>query len=284
MASLRTKSAPLAGFTLVELMLVVFILGTISAVATMRLGGVLENTRVQAAQADLAVLRDGLAGSPSASGYLADMRPLPGFSPAFLRLHNLLSPTNIVGMSGVLIDDGVRRTGYAPYASFTNWNEETSRGWRGPYVRLSAGVKNTDPAREGRFPAPDDRRFEGDATFRERGFFPQVMTGSTVLYAYGCAGEQAAADPWGNPYVLQVPPAEAFDTSVPEESRFHYARLVSAGPDGILQTPCYGGDTSPPEARRSLRLGGRLPNGATAARGDDIVLFVSRTDLYDRHE
>ena len=274
----------MAGFTLVELVLVIFILGTISAVATMRLGGVLENTRAQAVQADLAVLRDGLAGSASGSGYLADMRPLPGFSPAFLRLHNLLSPTNIVGMNGVLIDDGVRRTGYAPYASFTNWNEETSRGWRGPYVRLNAVVKNTDPVREGVFPAPDDRRTAGDPTFRERGFFPLVPAGAGLLFAYGRPGELAAADPWGNPYVLQIPPAEAFDSSVPEESRFHYARLISAGPDGIIQTPCYGGDTSTAEARRNLRLGGRLPNGATAARGDDIVLFVSRPDLYDCHE
>lgn len=284
MAISRTVTASRAGFTLVELVLELVVLGAISAVATLRLGGVLENTRAQAAQADLATLRDGFTGSPSCPGYLADMQPLPGFSPAFLRIHNLLSPTNVVGISGARIDDGVLRTGYAPYASFTNWSAETSRGWHGPYVRLSAAVRNTDPAREGRFPAPNDRRAKGEPTFRERGFFPLVAAEKAVLYAYGQAGEQAAADPWGNPYVLQVPPAEAFDTSVSETFRFHYARLVSAGPDGVLQTPCYGGNTSTAEARRLLRLAGKLPDGTAGARGDDLVLFVCRPDLYDSQD
>jgi len=271
------------GYTLTELVLVLFILGTLSAVATMRLGDVLDRTRIRAAEVDLTVLREGFTGASSASGYLADMRTLPGFSPAYLRVHNLLSPTNVLGCGGVILDDGIRRTGYAAYSCFTNWNPETERGWRGPYVRLSAGVKNTEPSRAGLFPAPADRRTPGDTTFAERGFFPRIQGYSTLLYAYGCAGEQALADPWGNPYVLQIPPSEAFDSST-EERRFHYARFVSAGPDGVLQTPCFTYTSLNADSRRLLRLAGRLATGSVESRGDDIVLFLDRPDSYERDE
>ena len=98
-------------------------------------------------------------------------------------------------------------------------------------------------------------------------------------------------DPWGRPYVLQIPPAQAFEnregtvTNVPEEVRFKYARVVSAGPDGRLDTPCYGANVSNwwatswnERTRRLSRQAGRDENGA-AARGDDIVLFLNRSDI-----
>lgn len=271
------------GFTLTELVLVLFILGSISAIATIRLGDVLERGRIQAAETDMTVLRDGLVGCASGQGYLADMRPLPGFSPAFLRVHNLLSPTNAIMKAGAILDDGIRRTGYAPFACFTNWNAEAGRGWHGPYVRASTFVKNTESSRDGFFPAPADRRTENDATFAARGFFPLVQGLTAELFAYGNPGEKALGDPWGNPYVLQVPPANAFSSS-DEERRFHYARFVSAGPDGVLQTPCFAGGTLDADARRTLRLAGRLPDGTAAGRGDDIVLFIDRPDVYERDE
>jgi|GEM_PF-2237670 len=271
------------GFTLAELVLVLFILGSISAIATIRLGDVLERSRVQAAEADMTVLRDGLVGNASCPGYLADMRPLPGFSPAFLRIHNLLSPTNAIMKAGAILDDGVRRTGYASFSCFTNWNAETGRGWHGPYVRANTFVKNTDPSRDRFFPAPADRRTDNDTTFASRGFFPLVQGLTSQLFAYGYPGEKAVGDPWGNPYVLQIPPADAF-TSAAEERRFHFARLVSAGPDGVLQTPCFASGTLDADGRRTLRLAGRLPDGTARSRGDDIVLFIERPDVYECDE
>lgn len=271
------------GFTLTELVLVLFILGTLSGIATVRLGNVLEQTRVRAAEADLAVLRDGFAGTASFPGYLSDMRALPGFSPAFLRIHNLLNPTNVTGRGGVVLDDGVARAGYAPFACFTNWSAETERGWRGPYIRPLAGVRNAETSRSGLFPAPTDRRTTGDATFAERGFFPLVQGTTGPFFAYGAPGEQALADPWGNPYVLQIPPPAAFAYPT-EERRFHYARLVSAGPDGVLQTPCHTHVSLNADSRRSLRLAGRGATGPAETRGDDIVLFIDRPDLYERDE
>ena len=280
---IRQHGARSGGFTLTELVFVIFIVGTISGLATLRLGDVLERTRSRAAELDLAVLREGFMGTPSSAGYLADLRTLPGFSPAYLRLHNLLNPTNVIGRGGVLLDDGQRRTSYASFSCFTNWNAETARGWHGPYVKLSTCVQNTEPARAGLFPAPSDRRASGDATFSERGFFPRVQGQTTLFYAYGSAGEQALADPWGNPYVLQIPPSEAFE-SPSEQLRFHFARLVSAGPDGVLQTPCYTYDTLNAAVRRGLRLAGRSATGSLESRGDDIVLFLDRSDTYEHTE
>ena len=271
------------GFTLTELVLVLFILGSISAIVTIRLGDVLERTRIQAAEADLTVLRDGWVGNASCPGYLADMRPLPGFSPAFLRIHNLFNPTNVIMREGAILDDGVRRTGYAAFSCFTNWNAETGRGWHGPYVRANTLVKNTEASRTVFFPAPADRRTENDTTFADRGFFPRVQGLTSSLYAYGNPGEKAVGDPWGNPYVLQIPPANAF-ASAAEERRFHYARLVSAGPDGVLQTPCFASGTLDADARRALRLAGRQSDGTAASRGDDVVLFIDRADVYERDE
>jgi hypothetical protein len=299
------------GFTLMELALVVFVLGTVSVLATLRLGDVLERTRIRAAETDLKTLREGFMGTEGVAGYLADMGRLPGFSPAHLRVHNLLNPTNVIGRGegDILLDDDVPREGYASFACFTNWNPETGRGWRGPYVRPGRSVRNTRLARAGFFPAPDDRRTESDRTFRQRGFYPNPLWPDRSLY--GFIGEHAAADPWGNPYVLQIPPNEAFESAT-EERRFHYARLVSAGPDGVLQTPCLKGmdylafhdnppsdpDAEPPPAplwaaldgvgiadyRRALRLAGRVASGDPSNRGDDLVLFLNRPDIYERDE
>ena len=104
-------------------------------------------------------------------------------------------------------------------------------------------------------------------------------------------------DPWGNPYVLQVPPPQAFpdfegaNTNLSDEVRFRYARIVSAGPDGRLDAPCFG--TNPtnwwatawsPRTRRLSRQAGRIDNGDTSARGDDLVLFLVRNDIDEGEE
>jgi len=143
------------------------------------------------------------------------------------------------------------------------------------------------------FPAPGDADAASGASYGQSGFFPSVARLSLPApyrersAAYGFPGEPALRDPWGNPYVLQIPPPQAFSKAggaladVPDEERFRYARLVSAGPDGVLSTPCFFGNTNAtgsawgPEQRRASIFGGR-----PAERGDDLVLFLRRADRY----
>ena len=275
--------APRSGFTLLELGVVILILALLATLATTRLRGVLSDTMQTVAEADMAALRDAFVGGgdDGAPSLVGALEGIAGFSPAYLRPANLLAPTNLVGVADRWLDDDGRRgsdagfasrTGavnpeaaYADFAVFTNRDVEARRGWGGPYLHR---------VREGVFPSPGDRRFAEDDTFETRGFFPRGT--SAGAHSYGVPGEPSVSDPWGNPYVLQIPPAEAFDhpDAVAESERFRYARLVSAGPDGVLSTPCFSGDG------RDCRLAGRRADG-TSPRGDDIVLFLLRADIHE---
>jgi prepilin-type N-terminal cleavage/methylation domain-containing protein len=235
-----------SGFTLVEIVMVVAILATLATLVMFSVAGVRENAETTVATASLHSLRGAICGTPEAPGYLSDMKHAPGFRSVELRIHDLLCPSS--------------------YPAFATYDPQAARGWRGPYVQDAQPVRNTNAERPGLFPAADERRWPGDRTFLERGFF---RDGSSSCY--GLTGDHAVADPWGNPVVLQVPPTEAFALSSSDAKRFRYARLVSAGPDGILQTP-------------RDRTGGTQPDGTHPARGDDLVLFLNRTDMYESEE
>jgi prepilin-type N-terminal cleavage/methylation domain-containing protein len=277
------------GFTLIELGVALTILALVIAIAAQRYATVRDKARLTVAECDMLAIRDAFVGSATVPGYLDDMRHVPGFAPGFLRVANLLVATNLYVLGGLRADiDGHRPPSFnTPAAAFTTWNDSARRGWRGPYVRL-------DSARTAgaTFPAPGNRRKPDDASFAERGFFPAAAHLSLPAdycdgFVYGFTGEPALIDPWGNPYVLQIPPPQAFAlgngslANIDDEERFRYARLVSAGPDGILTTPCFFGNTNAsgsawwPAQRRDSIFAGR-----PADRGDDLVLFLSRPDRY----
>jgi prepilin-type N-terminal cleavage/methylation domain-containing protein len=287
----NNRSFLICGFTLVELVVVVAIISIIAVVAVGKYSGLVEKARVCAAESDLKAIADAFTNEEN--GYLRDMRGIPGFSPACLRIGNLLVSTNVYGVApgGECVRlDLAKVDGCAAPEAFVKWNEEARRGWHGPYVRHASGA----------FPAAGERRFPDDSTFGSRGFYPPL---SGLLVAqdfvnrrdgcsiYGFPGEPAVIDPWGNPYVLQVPPPQAFldvahsVTGVTEEIRLSYARVVSAGPDGRLDTPCFAVNATnrwmtawSPLVRRLCRQAG-LADGSCAARGDDIVLFLMRNDV-----
>ena len=213
--------------------------------AISNVGTVCSDSNTTVARATLHALRDSVMGSATGCGYLSDMKHAPGFQRASLRLHDLFEPSS--------------------YPAFATYDPETQRGWRGPYL-MAAAVENTNASRNGLFPAADERRFQGDRTFLERGFFYD----SSHSY-YGVTNDVAAADPWGNPIVLQIPPASAFCLSANDVKQFRYARLVAAGPDGVLQSP-------------RDRLAGMQADGTCALRGDDLILFLNRTDMYEDEE
>lgn len=297
----QRKSQFRDGFTLIELVAVVAILSIIAVFAVTKISSVAEKAKISAAERDLATLREAFMSEES--GYLRDMGNVPGFSLGYLRIANLMMPTNLFGVVesdatlkvGFRVDDPNRvqnPDGCAPHEAFTKWNADAGRGWRGPYINTWTGD----------FPTESARRFSEDASFEERGFFPpldnlrlpEVFTrregGCSV---YGFPGEPAVIDPWGNPYVLQIPPAQAFEgvnTNLSDEIRFRYARVVSAGPDGRLSTPCFAlnktnhWDTTWSESfRRLSRQAGRDDRGV-AARGDDIILFLVRNDIDEGEE
>lgn len=281
-------------------MLVVGILAVLSLLAVRHLGGVAESARATVAESDLLKLKDAFLSEEN--GYLRDLGGIPGFSPACLRVGSLLVATNVWGtaVSGsgaaarvIRLDRGDETEAScaaqhrAVPAAFTGWDPARRRGWRGPY--LVPGVR-------GFFPAKADRRFPDDATFAERRFFPDLghlllpaeWKDDAKASAYGFVGEPAAFDPWGNPYVLQIPPPQAFAavTNTADTVRFRYARLVSAGPDGVLDTPCFLPNPTnehatawDARARRLIRQAGRIDGTNVVARGDDLVLFLARGDV-----
>lgn len=278
-------------FTLIELAIVLAILGIVAALAATRHGSLLRSARITLAQNEMQRIRDAFLGTSAADGYLDDMSSLPGFSPAYLRLGNLLTATNLYVLGGRRADtdstndwSGIH---HASPAAFTNWDSALSRGWRGPYILASAGAAPVTA-----FPAPDDRATPSDPTWAERGFYPSVAhlsLPSDYLSAspYGLPGDPALLDPWAAPYVLQIPPAQAFVTAsgaladVPETERFRYARIVSAGPDGVLATPCYNSNTNASGSSWSAdQRRASIFAGTSAERGDDLVLFLLRADAY----
>lgn len=282
-----------------EMLLVVAILAVLATCASIRFSRSIRSARLVAAETDIRTIRNAFLSE--SDGYLRDMEGIPGFSVANLRIANLLIATNLYGTTvvsptltrAVRVDES-RQDGCAPPESFTAWDETKQRGWRGPYLHLGAGTSVTT----GVFPAARARRTASDASFAERGFFPSLVNLNVpadfrnALHGcsiYGFPGEPAVLDPWGNPYVLQIPPPQAFpggSTNIPDQVRFRFARIVSAGPDGILQTPCFTPNATNWQftswnrtARRLSRQAGLIDGNDRSARGDDLVLFLSRNDI-----
>ena len=290
------------GFTLVELAAVVAILATIALIAVTRVERVYRVARRTAAESELKSLCS--AFTDPESGYLGDMCGIPGFSVGHLRIANLLMSTNLYGtvaaangrVQAVRVDVSPSRPGCADAETFTGWSSERGRGWRGPYLR------SYEVSSYWGFPAADETRGEHEAPFGARGFYPDldnldladdVLQGLDGCSVYGFPGEAAVNDPWGNPYVLQIPPPQAFkaETPVTDEQRFAYARIVSAGPDGILETPCFSANATNRLAtswnertRRLARQAGLIDGNDRSARGDDLVLFLTRGDVDEGEE
>jgi type II secretory pathway pseudopilin PulG len=229
-----------------ELLVVIVIVAALAALVVSNVGNTTDDAETVAARATMQTVAEAFTGSAAGQGYLADLKYVPGFRSVNVRTHDLLSASSHLASAA--------------------FDPTAQRGWRGPYLRNAQGVRNTNAARNGAFPAADERRFAGDATFLQRGFFTDASNSP-----YGLTDDLAAADPWGNPIVVQVPPASAFSGSTGDAKRFRYARLVSAGADGALTTPLD-------------RLAGMLADGTSIARGDDVVIFLNRSDAYETEE
>ncbi len=277
----------ISGFTLIELVVTVAVVALVASLAVMRLGGILERSKETVALSDMAALREAFTGSPSAPGYLDDMGNIPHFSPGFLRLANLLTKTNLYVYGAVPVDEDNVITD-----RFTRWSSDSHRGWRGPYVKIASGRADFFPRRDSA-----DASFFPNLTFN---YLPADYRNKRAVY--GFEGEPCIIDPWGRPYVLQIPPREAFLTDgrnvndISDAERFSYARIVSAGPDGVISTPCFnsaGGSWSSRKVMLDARFAGRAYGGNATGTGDrkkdeelgfrwdDLVIFINRSDVYE---
>lgn len=227
-----SRCAGTGGFTLVELLIVVVIIASLASLVVLNTGKVSEEAQLVIATTLLSSVRDAFMGGLN-SGLYDDMKNVPGFNTDALNTAALLWQGDFPG--------------YTP---------ELRQGWRGPYLKGGKGAANADPARVGLFPASGDKRFPGDLSFLERGFYT-----TPTVSPYGKVDDPTLSDPWGNPVVLQFPNSSLVSGRA---KRFEYSRVVSAGPDGILQTP-------------DDQFAGRDQEGVSA-RGDDLVLFLSRSD------
>lgn len=238
-------------FSLMELVVVIVIVAALAALVTSNVGTTTDEVEAVSARVTMQTIAEAFSGSSAGPGYVADMKHLPGFRHADVRIHDLLSSSS--------------------YPTADPFDPVSQRGWRGPYLRNAQGVRNTNAARNGAFPSGNERRTADDTTFFQRGFFTDPDSSP-----YGITGDLSVADPWGNPIALQIPPVAAFTNPTTDAKRFRYARLVSAGADGVLTTPLH------------HRLAGlvKLADGKIdiSARGDDLVLFLNRSDTHEPEE
>jgi prepilin-type N-terminal cleavage/methylation domain-containing protein len=102
------------GFTLIELVMIIVVLGILAAIAIPRMGGMTESSRVSATKTEMAMLKRAIVGNPQAAGggrYL-DL----GFE-------------GNVGRPPSRLQDLATKPDSIP-----QYNQFTRLGWSGPYI------------------------------------------------------------------------------------------------------------------------------------------------------
>lgn len=133
---MRRSASFQAGFTLLELVLVLAILGVLTMLATRQISQVQDQQRFDASQRVLETIREAIWGSPDDrtpdgsriyAGFAADMGRLPDFE------HHGIEElwTNTTGMSVFALRPGD-----------VDSEVQVPGGWRGPYVRLPWSATN----------------------------------------------------------------------------------------------------------------------------------------------
>ena len=108
-----------AGFTLVELVLIIIVLGILAAVAIPKIGDIITGSKTNATKEEMSRLKEGIMGNssvtsggrPSDRGYRGDVRSFP---------------PNLTGL-------------VAKPAAVAAGNPYTQLGWHGPYIDSTGG-------------------------------------------------------------------------------------------------------------------------------------------------
>jgi prepilin-type N-terminal cleavage/methylation domain-containing protein len=112
------------GFTLVELVVIIVVLGIIAAVGIPKMGGLLNDSKISATKAEMAELKKAIIGNPQvvagntlvSRGFAGDV----GFIPS--RLEDLAAKPD----------------------SVSDWDRIAQLGWHGPYIDSSGGEYLSD--------------------------------------------------------------------------------------------------------------------------------------------
>lgn len=112
------------GFTLIELVMIIVVLGLVAAIVIPQMGGLSENSRVTATKSEMLMLKRAIIGNPSvvAGGRYFDV----GFE------------GDVGHPPASLSDLGIKPDSIPAY------DKSTRIGWNGPYVDTSGGEYLTD--------------------------------------------------------------------------------------------------------------------------------------------
>jgi prepilin-type N-terminal cleavage/methylation domain-containing protein len=121
---MKSLSAQYAGFTLVELVIVIVVLAIIAAVGIPQIGGMIQISKTNATKTEMVELKKAIIGNPQAvaggvyvsCGFEGDI----GFAPS--RLEDLVTKPD----------------------SVSTWDRLTRRGWNGPYIDSTDGGYRAD--------------------------------------------------------------------------------------------------------------------------------------------
>ena len=107
------------GFTLVELVLIIVVLGIVAAVAIPKIGDIITGSKTNATREEMMRLKGAIIGNPSVTsgGRLSD-RGYRGDAGSF--------PPNLTGL-------------VTKPAGVAVWNPYTRLGWHGPYIDSTGG-------------------------------------------------------------------------------------------------------------------------------------------------
>ena len=116
---MKNLSAQCAGFTLVELVIVIAVLAIIAAVGIPQIGGMIQVSKTNATKSEMVELKKAIIGNPQAvaggvyvsRGFEGDV----GFAPS--RLEDLVIKPD----------------------SISSWDRLIRRGWNGPYIDSTDG-------------------------------------------------------------------------------------------------------------------------------------------------
>jgi prepilin-type N-terminal cleavage/methylation domain-containing protein len=225
-----------AGFTLLEMLVVVFILAVLAGSAMIVYDGIAEDAQIAVAQAEMAELKKALLRFRQDTGYLPRQTTgpfiyenipddhFPSSVPEGQRQAWFDSEYNfwlLYGRDDVADDPSTPVSENCPLPldhPLCSWNPNNNHGWRGPYLTRHA---------EGLVDVPDGEF--GDEIQNVRGVADPFVAGpdcdtipGTCVFDWRPTAESPDRPRWGRPYAL-------LDVDGSE------ARIVSLGPNGVRE-------------------------------------------------